>query len=185
MLVIIKGTKIYIPTEVGFNIIDYLSVREMMEFIDEFKLEELKRELLYLNKRESSDYYFGRYEYNPYKSIIHTLNLSCCKGITDVSALGAVHTLNLGYCRNITDVSALGAVHDLNLRFCDNITDVSSLGSVHTLNLSWCTGITDVSSLGAVHTLNLSFSDNITDVSALGGVHTLYLYGCDIQVYHH
>ena len=38
---------------------------------------------------------------------VHTLNLSGCDGITDVSALGGVHTLDLSDCSGITDVYAL------------------------------------------------------------------------------
>ncbi len=37
--------------------------------------------------------------------------------------LGNVHTLNLSYCKNITDVSALGNVRKLHLSSCENITD--------------------------------------------------------------
>ena len=66
---------------------------------------------------------------------VHTLNLSGCYGLTDVSALGNVHTLNLSYCTGITDVSALGNVHTLDLSVCYKVTHVSMLGSVHDLIL--------------------------------------------------
>jgi hypothetical protein len=69
---------------------------------------------------------------------IHTLNLSCCKLLSDVSKLGKVHTLNLSYCDGVTDVSKLVNVHILNLSGCENITDVSMLGKVKHLNLSDC-----------------------------------------------
>ena len=84
--------------------------------------------------------------------------------------------LNLSGCKNITDVSALGHVYDLNLNGCNKITDVSALGHVHTLKLRWCNKITDVSALGNVHTLDLSGCYKITDVSALRNVHTLILF---------
>ena len=45
---------------------------------------------------------------NPSKQL--SLNLSWCV-ITDVSALGAVHTLDLSNCNKITDVSAPCGVH--------------------------------------------------------------------------
>ena len=109
---------------------------------------------------------------------VHTLNLRGCWHITDVSALGGVHTLTLRDCHNIPDVSALGGVHTLTLHCCLNIRDVSALGGVHTLDLSRCYDITDVSALGGVYTLDLSNCYNIEDVSALGGVHTLNLSGC-------
>ena len=59
---------------------------------------------------------------------VHTLNLSYCTGITDVSALGKVENLNLSFCYRITDVSALGKVKNLHLLYCTSITDVSALG---------------------------------------------------------
>ncbi len=34
-------------------------------------------------------------------SNVHELNLSCCTGITDVSALSSVHTLNIYGCSGI------------------------------------------------------------------------------------
>jgi hypothetical protein len=81
---------------------------------------------------------------------IHTLNLTRCEKITDVSALGNVHTLNLSYCNNIKDVSALGKVRNLDLSACYSIYDVSALGKVYDLNLSWCDKLKDVSMLGNV-----------------------------------
>ena len=35
--------------------------------------------------------------------------------------LGKVHTLNLSECDNITDVSMLGEIHTLDLSCCSNI----------------------------------------------------------------
>ena len=112
---------------------------------------------------------------------IEKLRLGFCDKITDVSALGdsSIYVLSLSGCRKITDVSSLGNMLTLDLSYCDGVKDVSALGEVYDLNLSHCTGITDVSSLGGVHTLNLSGCTGVTDVSALGGVHTLDLTGCD------
>ena len=39
---------------------------------------------------------------------IHTLELTGCTGVVDVSKLGAVHTLVLSGCSAVTDISALG-----------------------------------------------------------------------------
>ena len=44
---------------------------------------------------------------------IHTLNLSCCKLLSDFSKLGNIHTLDLSGCENITDVSMLRKVKHL------------------------------------------------------------------------
>ena len=68
-----------------------------------------------------------------------------------MSSLGNVHTLNLTDCKGITDVSSLGNVHILDLSGCERITDVSSLRNVHTLYLSEFEGISDMGSLGNVN----------------------------------
>jgi hypothetical protein len=51
---------------------------------------------------------------------LHTLNLSCCWGVSDVSALGAcpaLHTLDLTECDGVSDVSALlAAIPGLELK---------------------------------------------------------------------
>jgi hypothetical protein len=56
-----------------------------------------------------------------------------------------VHTLNLSYCKNITNVSVLGNVYDLDLSYCNNITDVCAFENVHLpkLYLSSYENITD------------------------------------------
>lgn len=45
---------------------------------------------------------------------VHTLNLSQCDNLNDVSALGGVHTLKLFRCVLIDDVSALNTVRSLS-----------------------------------------------------------------------
>ncbi len=55
-----------------------------------------------------------------------------------------VHTLDLSYCQNITDVSMFGNCHTLDLRYCHKIKDIRALGNVYSLNISGC-NITDVS----------------------------------------
>ena len=62
-------------------------------------------------------------------------------------ALGRVHTLNLSFCTGMTDVSALGTVHTLNLSHCTSVIDTSALGHVHLLDISDCNGIIDVLAL--------------------------------------
>jgi hypothetical protein len=52
---------------------------------------------------------------------VHTLDLSRCKHITDVSALGGVQVLDISRCFGVTDVSALGKVRTLNLEGCNQI----------------------------------------------------------------
>ena len=46
--------------------------------------------------------------------------LSDYGGVMDVSNLGDVHSLNLSWCNGLTDVSSLGAVrvHSLDLSGC-------------------------------------------------------------------
>jgi hypothetical protein len=106
---------------------------------------------------------------------VHTLNLGCCKEISDVSMLGNVYDLNLTCCDGITDVSKLGKVHTLNLVACDKVTDVSMLGNVYDLNLSSCKNVTDVSMLGRVNTLDISNCINVTDISMICDIENLYI----------
>ena len=107
----------------------------------------------------------------PYIGRVYTLDLSLI-GVTDVSALGGLHTLYLSLCNRVTNVSALGRLHTLDLS-CTGVTDVSALGGLHTLNLTGCTGVTDVSALGKLHTLNLR-GTSVTDISMLQNVKNLY-----------
>lgn len=106
------------------------------------------------------------------------LNLSNCRRLSDVSSLGAIHTLILSGCNGVSDVSMLGTVHSLDLSHCQNVIDVSALGNVHTLNLRSCHGVQDVSALGGVHSLDLTRCSGIRDVSALAGVYILNLSNC-------
>ena len=103
----------------------------------------------YINYKLNDDYSFMYYDdisfrnrvlskiYNPYKQL--RLDLNWCN-MSDVSTLGNVHTLNLSLCYNIKDVSALGHVYNLDLSWC-NIEDVSALGKVYNLKLSMCSNI--------------------------------------------
>jgi hypothetical protein len=109
---------------------------------------------------------------------VHTLDLSYCTGVRNVSNLRKVHTLLLQHCSEVEDVSPLKNVHNLSLINCKKVTNVSSLEGVHTLDLSYCTGINDVSSLGKVHNLSLHGCTNVTDVSSLGEVYNLDLSYC-------
>ena len=110
-----------------------------------------------------------RYNYRPYdtKNIlslgdIHTLDLSL-SSIWDVSEFSNIniHTLYLSYCRRIKDVSNLGNLHTLDLSNCDQISDVSNLGNLHTLILKGCYKLEDVSMLGNLNTLNIRGCINI------------------------
>ena len=74
---------------------------------------------------------------------LHTLRLSKCIGMTDVSGLAGcanLHTLDLSWCSRVTDVSALArcaSLHTLDLSYGFRVTDVSALArcaSLHTLN---------------------------------------------------
>jgi hypothetical protein len=44
-----------------------------------------------------------------------------------------VHTLNLSYCYNVKDVSNLGNVHTLDLSYCKDVKDLSNLVNVKKL----------------------------------------------------
>ena len=130
---------INIPADVfEFHILKFLDYQDILKFTSCNKFLRTFLKFLKLNRIYSLKYYHKKLKI-PENLKVHNLDLGSCKGITDVSALGAVHDLNLSFCDNITDVSALGAVHTLNLTFCNGITDVSALGGVHTLNLSCLT----------------------------------------------
>ena len=109
---------------------------------------------------------------------LHTLDMSRCTGITNVSALAGIHTLYMSWCTGITDVSALAGIHTLDMYGCTRITDVSALAGIHTLYMYGCIRVTVVSALAGIHTLNISDCAGITDVSALAGIHTLCVYWC-------
>ena len=79
------------------------------------------------------------------------MQFKCCKFVPD--SMANIHTLDLSFCQGVTDVSMLGTVHTLNLWNCRGVTDVSMLGSVHTLDIWNCPGVADVSMLGSVHIL--------------------------------
>jgi len=140
-----------------------LNIYGSLEFL---RNEEFRKKILSRCKKFEEQIYL-----NVYNTNITNEDLKILKSIK-------VHTLDLSYCDNVSDVSNLGGVHTLNLRHCDNISDVSALGGVHTLNLSGCRNVSDVSALGGVHSLNLYNCQNVTDVSALGGVYALNLGRC-------
>ena len=95
------------------------------------------------------------------KNSLHTLNLSYCRGVTDVSALGkcaSLHTLDLSFCSGVTELGALAgcaSLHTLNLsntnvddKDLNKLANSESLkNSLHTLDLRGCRGVTGVSAL--------------------------------------
>ena len=160
-----------LPNDLIRSIIQYLSNVDIQKL--SYTCSRLKGLDLYtlevptnLNKLPSLIYFINN------TKIKISLNLSSCNGISDpegrlrgVSVLGGVTNLDLSCCEGISDVSALGGVKCLDLSYCDGISDVSTLGRVTTLDLSWCNGISDVSALGRVTTLDLSYCYGISDVS--------------------
>eukprot|EP01137_Pigoraptor_chileana_P003585 Opistho-2@43906 len=48
----------------------------------------------------------------------------------DLSVLGGVHSLDLSNCYGVLNVSTLGGVHSLTLSGCNRVTDVSALVGV-------------------------------------------------------
>ena len=95
---------------------------------------------------------------------LHTLDLSCCMELTDVSVAGCakLHTLYLEGCVWITDVSALAGCAMLDSLDLGKtrITEVSwaSCATLRILDLEDC-GVVDLSPLAGcanLHTLNLS-----------------------------
>jgi hypothetical protein len=98
---------------------------------------------------------------------LHTVEISYCISLVDVSSFSHVHTLMLSDCPNVVDVSQLGKIRHLCLSSCSGITDVSALGKVYDLHLYHCNGILDISCLK--HNRKVSMDDNrsIQDYSSL------------------
>jgi len=109
---------------------------------------------------------------------LQSMRLSCCRTISDVSALRNLRFLTIYICPCISDVSALGSLHYLRIATCVDIIDVSALGSVHTLILEGCHSIRDVSALWSVRNLTIQYCLGITDVSALKMVPKLIINEC-------
>ena len=63
-------------------------------------------------------------------SCVHSLEISNCRNISDVSLLGGVHSLKLSWCRSISDISALDGVHHLEIFCCLQLPDVYHSGSI-------------------------------------------------------
>ena len=145
------------------------------------RLAHLKRQWLYweLTEAQSRIYYekpafrarLGALVSHPDQQL--ALRFFRYANLTDATALADVHSLELSCCQYISNVSSLAGVYNLTLNWCDSITDVCGLGSVHNLTLC-CRYITDVSGLAGVHNLTLSNCLlGITDVSGLAGVQNL------------
>jgi len=92
---------------------------------------------------------------------IYHLNLSGRFSLQDehLPFLSEVHTLNISDCKNITDISVLKGVSNLDISWCDGINDISGLGEgkLHTLNIS-DTRLKDVSALTNLRHINTSYT---------------------------
>ena len=51
-------------------------------------------------------------------------------------SLAGCHTVDLSFCTALADVSALGKVTKLKLKGCPHVSNVSALGNVDDLDLS-------------------------------------------------
>jgi hypothetical protein len=61
---------------------------------------------------------------------VHALDVSR-SNIADVRPFHGLHSLNLSHCKSVTDVSSLSQVTDLNLSYCQNISDFRALNGLH------------------------------------------------------
>jgi len=91
---------------------------------------------------------------------MYDLNLSGKLHLQDehLPFLSEVHTLNISDCEKITDVSVLKGVSNLDISWCDGINDISGLGEgkLHTLNIS-DTRLKDVSALTNLRHINANY----------------------------
>ena len=111
---------------------------------------------------------------------VHTLILTKCHKITDISGLGKKnYYLDLRQCHNVYDVSSLTNVHTLNLSYSTMVETIyGMLTNVKSLNISGNNYINDVSSLENVEVLDISYCKNILYVGMLKKLRLLIMYGC-------
>lgn len=69
---------------------------------------------------------------------IHSVHISNCSELRDVSVFGDVYHLALFNCNNFTNISGLRKVHHLLLYKCNGVTDMSSLSNVKYLQIYGC-----------------------------------------------
>lgn len=122
---------------------------------------------------------------------LHTLNLSDCDNLIDISPLSNItqlQNLNLCDCYSLVNISPLSNItelHTLNLCGCFLLQDISPLSSLThlcTLDLSWCKSLKDISPLSNIpklHTLNLCRCSGLTDLSLLSSIYTLHTLELD------
>ena len=91
------------------------------------------------------------------------------------AALGNLHTLDISSCNFVTDVSALAGIHTLNMSWCTDVANVSSLAGIRILYMSRCNAVRDVSALAGIRELDMRGCTAVQDVSALAGIRTLYI----------
>ena len=149
-------TKLNDLTEnVLFEIYDFLTNQEKWQMFMSSKLikEELHRHhILHLNKHYSHQYH----DDSSFRDIVQRsyeekqLGLSLYGDINpDLSQIARIHTLTITYCSELIDVSVLSTVYSLTFILC-RITNISALSKVHTLRFYHCSGVSDISALRAL-----------------------------------
>jgi len=113
---------------------------------------------------------------------LRSLNLTWCKGVTDLGPLGPLaqlRLLELSGCGGVTDLEPLGTLaqlNALNLADCRGVTDLGPLGSLtqlQSLLLSKCDGVTDLGPLGNLSQLQWLIPPkcgSVTDLGPLGSL---------------
>jgi hypothetical protein len=124
------------------------------------------------------------------KSTQHTVYVSYCLGIRDVSMLQSVQKLSLDFCQNIKNISTLIKIPYLSLRGCNKIRDFTNLGKFQKyLNLTGCQYLQnkDLNNFSNIPELIFSYCPLITDVSMLTNVIRLTARHCkgltNLQLY--
>src|SRR5271170_4609438 len=78
-----------------------------------------------------------------YKYMIRFNPICINAKISTTCVFGNIHTLNISDCYKITDITVLKGIHTLNMSDCTRITDITALKGIHTLDMSYCYRITD------------------------------------------
>lgn len=112
---------------------------------------------------------------------LHTVEISKCQHLTDVSSLNNIHHLRINYCQGITDVSTLRNVYFLNLFGCHGITSIFSLNDTHRLGIHKCKRITSIYNLPRVKYVVINKCHRLDDVSGLANKKYVSIFDSDIQ----
>lgn len=87
-----------------------------------------------------------------------------------IEPLKGIHTLYLTQCACVSNLTPLKGIHTLKLIGCWTLTDLTPLAGIHTLYLGECWFLKDLSPLKGVHTLTLTNCQEVINLTPLIGI---------------